>query len=114
MENEDEDIYLVPKMEVCSWCNGRGKSSAYLGAFTQSDMDEQGPEFMEDYMNGEYDRTCEKCKGTNVIEVPDPDRNTPELIEAYENQQLEKYMDYRTQLAESGIYSDDGSYYGGW
>lgn len=59
------------KWAVCSACEGHGKSSAYLGAFTASDMDEAGPEFVEDYVNGFYDRACDSCGGAGKVKVPD-------------------------------------------
>jgi hypothetical protein len=39
-------------------------------------MDEQGREFLEDYMAGHYDRTCERCGGAGKIKVPDRQRMT--------------------------------------
>lgn len=50
---------------ICPDCNGHGGSSAYLGAFTREDMDED-PEFFEDYMAGRYDRPCPNCNGGKV------------------------------------------------
>lgn len=92
----DEGIFpeyldITSKFEVCPSCYGKGKSSGYLGAFTQSDFEEQGPEFLEDYLNGEYDRTCPECKGQRVVEVIDESRNSPELIEAYNKHLQEEY-----------------------
>ncbi len=109
--DDEGEIQLQVKFEVCPNCEGKGKSSAYLGAFTQSDMDEQGQDFLEDYMSGNYDKTCNQCSGQRVIEVPDPDRNDSRLIALFEEQEDEKYQDYRTRLAESGMYSDDVGYW---
>lgn len=55
------------KFVVCPSCEGRGASSAYLGAFTSDDIDQMDPEFMEDYFAGSFDRTCTDCKGRNVV-----------------------------------------------
>lgn len=52
---------------VCPSCEGRGASSAYLGAFTSDDMHDMDDEFMEDYFSGSFDRTCTECKGKNVV-----------------------------------------------
>lgn len=45
------------RWEICAECNGEGRSSAYLGAFSGEDMDAD-PEFFESYMRGDYDRPC--------------------------------------------------------
>jgi len=69
----DEDggeIELPFKWVICSACDGHGKSSAYLGAYTQSEMDEQGPEFFEQYMAGGYDKACDACQNGKA-KVPD-------------------------------------------
>lgn len=52
---------------ICSSCEGEGKSSAYLGDFSQSDMAED-PEFAEAYFDGAYDRACPDCKGLGRVE----------------------------------------------
>ena len=63
----DETIASLPaKYEICPHCKGTGTSSSYLGAFTRDDMDEAGPEFVEDYMRGDYDRACDECEGGKV------------------------------------------------
>ena len=63
------DEQLPSKVVVCSRCDGKGVSTAYLGAFTQERMDEAGPEFFEDYMGGMYDRQCDVCNGLRVTAV---------------------------------------------
>ena len=70
--DEDGSERELPwKWAVCSACEGHGKSSAYLGAYTAEDMAEAGPEFVEDYINGFYDRACERCDGSGKVKVPD-------------------------------------------
>ena len=78
-----EYIELNTKVIVCPNCNGKGKSSNYLGAFTQSDMDEMGDDFKYDYMRGEYDKECENCQGRNVVDEVDIDNNTPQNLRLY-------------------------------
>ena len=63
------DEPLPSKVVVCGRCDGKGTSTAYLGAYTTDEMDEQGPEFFEDYMGGLYDRQCDKCNGLRVTAV---------------------------------------------
>ena len=72
-EGEEQELFLPTHREVCPTCDGKGTSSAYLGAFSGDDMRED-PEFFEDYMAGRYDRTCEECNGLRVIEVVDIDK----------------------------------------
>ena len=76
---------------ICISCQGHGKSSAYLGAYTQSEMDEAGPEFFDDYMAGRYDRPCETCDGTGKIKVVDRKKLTPaQRLEWDEQRQCER------------------------
>jgi RecJ-like exonuclease len=67
-EHHGEVVQLPARYEVCSRCDGEGKSSAHLGSFSREDFDED-PDFAEDYMNGAYDIPCEKCKGQRVVPV---------------------------------------------
>jgi len=95
-EEGDELPYTPPTEFVVCWqCRGSGKSSAYLGAFTQSDMAED-PEFFEDYMAGCYDRTCDACGGLRVIEQID--------IERFEFEQPEVYALWTEACDEEAAY----------
>jgi hypothetical protein len=53
---------------VCPQCKGTGLSSAYLGAYTQSEWAEAGEDFQDEYLSGMYDRTCPECDGHNVVD----------------------------------------------
>jgi hypothetical protein len=102
------DIKLVAKYEVCPTCFGKGTrvNPAIDGnGLTSSDIDELGPDFMEDYMSGVYDIKCSECNGNRVILVPDEAQNSEENLKAYEDYQYELYADERTRMAESGYYS---------
>jgi hypothetical protein len=83
-EGDEEEIELPTHKEVCPTCQGEGKHSGHLGAFTRDEMDEQGPEFFEDYMRGFYDKTCEQCGGLRVVDVIDLERVDPETRAKYE------------------------------
>jgi DnaJ-class molecular chaperone len=72
--DDGSEIELPTKWVICSACAGEGKSSAYLGAYTRDDMDEAGPEFMDDYMAGHYDRACDSCDGAGKVQVADRTR----------------------------------------
>ena len=70
--HDDGSETPVPfKWCICRGCEGSGKSSAYLGAFTREDLDEQGHEFCEDYFSGRYDRACDRCEGTGKVRIAD-------------------------------------------
>lgn len=67
---DDKVEYKLPaRWVICGDCDGSGKT--YLGwaaseqpALTYDDFYEEGPEFMEDYFAGRYDRTCPCCHGS--------------------------------------------------
>lgn len=52
---------------VCPSCEGRGSSSAYLGAFIAEEMSQQSEEFAEDYFSRAFDRPCDTCRGQRVV-----------------------------------------------
>jgi RecJ-like exonuclease len=81
--DEDEEITLPSKFELCPSCEGQGTNDAWEGGMTASEMDEQGPEFFDDYLGGMYDVPCRECQGKRVIEVVDEDRADPELFKLY-------------------------------
>lgn len=83
--NEGE-VVLPTKWKICSYCSGAGKSSAHLGAFTSDDMRDMDEDFMDDYMGGHYDHSCENCAGTGKIEVADHSRMTKAQLSDYQNQ----------------------------
>lgn len=83
-DDEGETKPLPYRFEICSICEGHGRSSAYLGAFTADEMAQQGPDFHDDYMAGRYDRACEPCDGTGKVMVADHSRMTAAQREAWE------------------------------
>ena len=83
-DGSEEDVSLPAKFEVCGHCEGRGTSSAHLGAFSREEMDEQGPEFLEDYLRGAYDRPCPECQGKRVVAVLDRKACPPDLLKVYD------------------------------
>lgn len=97
--DEGEGERLPVKWEICSHCEGEGRSSSYLGAFTQDEAQED-PEFFEDYMAGHYDRACDCCGGSGKIAVPNYKRMTPSQIEAWEKQKAEADADQAENDAE--------------
>jgi hypothetical protein len=68
-DDEGNEVTLPTKWAVCYACNGEGKTSAYLGAFTPDELDREGEDFVIDYWNGAYDRECETCNGRTTVKV---------------------------------------------
>lgn len=87
MDDEGYEVEIPHRWEICGACRGEGQSSAYLGAYTQEDMDEAGPEFFEDYMAGHYGRACDECGGSGKVMVADYKRMTPDQRRAWEADQ---------------------------
>lgn len=87
-DDDENEIKLPTKMEVCGECRGKGVTVSHVeaegGGFTGAEWEEMGSEFQRDYIEGLYDRTCESCKGQNVVEVADWDAMTPEHQKLFE------------------------------
>jgi hypothetical protein len=84
--------------EICCGCNGEGKSSNYLGAFTQSELYEDY-DFAESYMRGTYDRPCSGCASTGKVKVPNIER----LPEA-QRKAAEEHIEFLIRCAETAAY----------
>jgi hypothetical protein len=111
---EEEPVEFPAKMVVCSTCEGMGSTvnpSIDGNGITQSEMEELGDDFREDYLAGVYDVTCRTCQGLRV--VPQLDRaaimHSPRfrlLLKLYDKQQDEAYRDDQSEkwlrMAESG------------
>lgn len=55
---------------VCPTCEGRGThvNPAVDGnGLTQDDIQELGPDFLDDYLGGVYDVRCRECLGRRVV-----------------------------------------------
>lgn len=115
VKNTELEVEIPAKNELCPRCDGEGSHTnpAIDGnGITASEMDELGDDFREDYMQGVYDVTCERCAGAKVIVVPDLKRCSPEQRSQYRaheraEQQMRREDDSEAWLrrAESG---------GGW
>ena len=88
--------HLPGHWEICGDCRGEGKSSAYLGAFTREQMDED-PEFFEDYMEGRYDRPCEECGGSGKAWYVKEEALNEEQKAEYEQALDLDYADYEAE-----------------
>lgn len=85
------------KWEICSACEGHGKSSAYLGAFSGEELRDD-PDFAEDYFAGHYDRACECCNGAGKVQVPELKKMTRAQRNAL-RQQAEDDARYAAEVA---------------
>lgn len=111
---DGDSIQLPHKWAICNGCRGDGKSSAYLGAFTGDQMRED-PDFAADYIDGLYDRTCERCGGTGKAAILDPARTPRDQLRAYRAQQADeaaiREMERMERLAEGGWRDEIGGGY---
>lgn len=116
-DTDEETTATFPaKYEVCWDCQGEGRTMVRgmrYHAYTWDEMDENGPDFAEDYFGGKYDETCRTCKGQRVNLVADEEavlnKRDPQQIVTYhkwkraqEIKEIEDYHDARTRWAESG------------
>jgi hypothetical protein len=101
--NYEEEIFLPAKYEVCFRCEGHGKHSNPSideDGITESEMEEAGEEFRENYLNGVFDVKCSVCAGEKVISVFDDDH-----IEKYGSEEDKKHLkDYYNQIKEERQY----------
>lgn len=87
VDDDDNEVHIPAEYEVCSRCRGTGTHDAWEGGMTETEMHEQGEEFMEDYFAGRYSVPCSVCGGLRVVRVPDERRCTPEQLAFYEEYQ---------------------------
>lgn len=103
-EDENEEIYIeitVPaKYEVCSNCDGHGthlNESMRHHAYTLEDDEFEDEGFMREYKKrgGIYDVTCQTCKGTRVVSVPDESKMSASQVKEYK--EYKKLQDARDE-----------------
>lgn len=107
----EQEHTLPARWAICDTCDGDGRHSRHLGAFTEEDLDQQDPDFLERYVGGDYDRTCESCHGTGKVLRVDEGAlkaRDPELYAAWRTQTLRHARwdaeDRATRRLESGGY----------
>lgn len=87
LENGDE-VELPMKWDVCPVCQGKGthvNPSIDAGGISMECFHDD-PDFYEDYMNGQYDQTCNRCNGRTTVPVTDWSAMSDEHRELYEAQ----------------------------
>lgn len=97
---DDKEVSLPSRWVVCPSCQGRGSSSAYLGAFSASEFSEMGDEWQEHYLSGAMDRPCDECRGRTTVLEPDYDYLTLEQREAYAREMQAEYEARIIEAAE--------------
>jgi len=91
---------LPLKWCICGQCDGEGKSSAYLGAYSWDEMEDLGEDFIEDYFAGNYDRVCETCNGAGKVLESDYDRMSKADAAAFRKQEWDAGEADRIQAME--------------
>lgn len=77
MFEEEYDCKLPKTIIVCRTCRGTGNHvnpSIDGNGITQSEMEELGDDFLDQYLTGFYNVTCIDCEGNNVSTIVDEDR----------------------------------------
>lgn len=95
-EGDEVELTIRSHKEVCPRCHGNGShvNPAVDGnGITWEQMDELGPEFLEDYLRGLYDVPCQECDGQRVVDVPDESDPNFAIYMA----DLEAEADYRAE-----------------
>lgn len=75
-------LNLPTKLEECESCHGTGARALGGASFTAAEMDEQGPEFAEQYFAGAFDKPCGDCEHGQV-RVIDEARCTPQQLKEF-------------------------------
>lgn len=90
------------RWDICDRCEGEGQcdSRAFSNGFTQSELAEQDPEFLECYMRGDYDTRCDECAGRGKVLVVDIERCTQEQLDALHEGREAEYADEAERAAE--------------
>ncbi len=99
--DQDDEIELPTKWEICDICNGNAKHvNPSIDAGGLCDDMRHDQEFMDDYMSGRYDVPCSPCKGSGKVLVPDYDFLTIVQQEALQEQQEADYASAMESRAE--------------
>lgn len=97
---DGQEIPLPMSWVVCEVCNGAGKHvnpSIDAGGISAETFHDD-PDFAESYMRGDYDQTCNRCRGRTTVPGVDWKQLTPEHRAAYEAQ-LEDDAAYEAERA---------------
>ena len=106
IDENAQEVQAPAQWVVCPRCQGEGTHDAWTGGMTVAEMNERGPEFLEDYAAGMYAVACAECGGKRVIAVLDQARATVEQQRLYDEAQQEQAEERATRRAESAYYGD--------
>lgn len=101
-DDEGCDVDVPAKYYVCDTCEGHGKHSHAVdgNGITASEWAEWDYEEQESYMRGDYDQTCEVCKGRGLVADVDWDKLTPEERTKVEEAKRSIAESYAIEAAE--------------
>jgi hypothetical protein len=89
---------------VCPQCDGKGtmvNRSIDGQGITQSDREDWADDdFMEGYWRGDYDVTCDECRGNNVVDAVDYESLSPEMAKEWDAWCKDAYDLVAENLAE--------------
>ena len=112
---DGEELMLPAKFEVCYRCEGTGTHThpdIDGNGITQSEMEELGEDFREDYLNGVYDVQCSLCKGARVTPRADVPRMSFAQKRAYVRHLHAKAEYQRDYASERALrYAESGGQY---
>ena len=101
--NDCYEIKLPTVVVVCYRCGGRGMHTnpAIDGnGISSEEMHERGEEFLEDYLGGLYDITCQECNGRNVVEEVDEAKLDPATLKEWRQWLQDEADVYAMEAAE--------------
>ncbi len=96
---------LPLEWRVCGVCRGEGKHvnpSIDAGGISATEFYED-PEFVDDYMSGAFDVTCNACGGRTTVPGVDWSQLSDADAEAYRKQLDEEAADLACQRAELAL-----------
>lgn len=102
---DDGDVALPGVNAICPRCDGEGHIvNPSIDGFTMDEIYEDfGPDaddFIDDYLGGHYDVTCDECGGRGIVVEVDETRCDPALLAEFRQQEREVAESYAMQRAE--------------
>lgn len=116
--NDQIEANFPAVFKVCPRCEGTGthtNPNIDGNGITQSELSEilhDDPDFLDDYVGGVYDITCQECKGKRVVERVDDDA----AIRAGLKAELKAYHEALEEVREAEAIerSEMRAQYGEW
>lgn len=96
------EVALPTHWAICPVCNGEGSHvnpSIDAGGLSAEDFADD-PDFAEAYMAGDYDQTCNRCRGRTTVREVDLEKLPADQRAAYERQLQDEANDRAEHLAE--------------